>query len=194
MASRKENKNDLYRELKRLSKKSNERIRQIEKRYGKNSWAVNNLKNRLDSDKLNAWTKTGRISIKNDYSIPQMRAVIKANELFLKSQTSTLVGIRHLKKKVTKAIQESLSNDKVTISDKEAENLYKILEDKDNRGIVDKLGGSTIFGIANDVVRKNDNKDKFLDKVKQYLIYDKEDKDTIDQLNNIYNIIMNEEK
>lgn len=191
MASRKENKNDLYRELKRLSKKSNERIRQIEKRYGKNSWAVNNLRNRLDSDKINAWTKSGRVSIKSNYTIPQMRAVIKANEQFLKSQTSSLVGIRNVKKKVTKAIQDSLSDENVTISDKEAENLYKILEDKDSRGIVDKLGGSTVFSIATDTIKSDGNKQDFINKIKQYLVFDREDKDTIDQLNNIYNIIKN---
>ena len=186
MAKRKENKEALYRELKRLSKATNQRILEIEKRYGKDSWAIGNLRNRLQNPKLNAWTKTGRVSVRRDYSTLQMKAIIKANEQFIKSKTSSTKGIANIKKDVVKSLRETLSDETVQLSDKEAENLYKILEDKANRGIVDKLGGSDIFAIVSDTIRADGSKETFERKIKQVLIYSQEDKDTVNQLNNIY--------
>lgn len=48
---------DLYNELRKLVKRANQRLVRLERFTGyKDSWASKILHNKLDSEKLNAWT------------------------------------------------------------------------------------------------------------------------------------------
>ena len=49
---------ELYEELKKLAKRANQRIVCLEREFGKDKWAVKNLRDRLDTQKLNAWTES----------------------------------------------------------------------------------------------------------------------------------------
>lgn len=46
----------LYSELKVLAKRANQRIVRLERRFGKDTWATRELKERLAVEPLNAWT------------------------------------------------------------------------------------------------------------------------------------------
>lgn len=48
----------LYNELKKLSKRANQRIVRLERTFGKDTWATKKLKEKLSIEKLGAWTKT----------------------------------------------------------------------------------------------------------------------------------------
>lgn len=48
----------LYNELKKLSKRANQRIVRLERNFGKDTWATKKLKEKLSIEKLGAWTKT----------------------------------------------------------------------------------------------------------------------------------------
>lgn len=47
----------LYNELKKLSKRANQRIVRLERTFGKDTWATKKLKEKLSIEKLGAWTK-----------------------------------------------------------------------------------------------------------------------------------------
>lgn len=48
----------LYNELKKLSKRANQRIVRLERSFDKDTWATKKLKEKLSIEKLGAWTKT----------------------------------------------------------------------------------------------------------------------------------------
>lgn len=48
----------LYNELKKLSKRANQRIVRLERTFGKDTWAIKKLKEKLSIEKMGAWTKT----------------------------------------------------------------------------------------------------------------------------------------
>lgn len=120
----------LYEELKKFAKRANQRIVRLEREFGKDKWAVKNLRDRLDTQKLNAWTKTGRIKYNKSMTITELRAVIKATKQFLNSQTSTKRGIKQVRKKQIEGIKRSMSIDE-EFTYEEAEALYRLFEDTD---------------------------------------------------------------
>lgn len=46
----------LYNELKKLSKRANQRIVRLERTFGKDKWATRYLKEKLEAEPLQAWT------------------------------------------------------------------------------------------------------------------------------------------
>ena len=55
----------LFSELKKLSKRANQRIVRLEREFGKDTWATKYLKEKLATEPLQAWTVSGR-SFKQD--------------------------------------------------------------------------------------------------------------------------------
>lgn len=81
---------ELYNEIRKLIKRANQRLVRLERFTGRqNSWASKILRNKLDSEKLNAWTVKGRIRINKNMSKTQLHAIKRATENFLNSKTST---------------------------------------------------------------------------------------------------------
>ena len=97
-------------DLQRLIDKANRRIREIEKLTGlKSAFAVQELKDYLDTDKINAWSPIGRIRILPDMSESQKIAIEKATKNFLKDELSTVTGIKKLTKKYSKESGKKIS-------------------------------------------------------------------------------------
>lgn len=81
----------LFNELKKLSKRANQRIVRLERAFGKDTWGIGKLKDKLASEPLQAWTVSGRVKVNKSMSISQMKATIKATEEFLNNlETSTV--------------------------------------------------------------------------------------------------------
>ena len=99
---------ELFRELTKLSKRANQRLVRLERVFGKDTWASRKLKNRLDIEPLQAWTKTGRVRVNKSMTITQLRATIKATNQFLNSQTSTVAGIKKVRENQIKNISKIL--------------------------------------------------------------------------------------
>ena len=138
MAETKENlektKNELFNELRKLAKRANQRIVRLERFAGRqNAWAVANLRNRLDTEKLNAWTAKGRIKYNKSMNITELRATIKATKNFLNSATSTKRGIKKVIQKQIKGLGLSLD-----IEEEDAEFFYRLFEDTDYTFFVPK--------------------------------------------------------
>ena len=97
-------------DLQRLIDKANRRLRAIEKLTGlKSAFAVQELKDYLDTDKINAWSPISRIRTLPNMSESQKIAIEKATKNFLKDELSTVTGIKKLAKKYSKEAGKEIS-------------------------------------------------------------------------------------
>lgn len=170
MAETKENlektKNELFNELKQLAKQANQRILRLERYTGRqNSWAVANLRNRLDTEKLNAWTPKGRIKYNKSMNITELRAVIKATKNFLNSATSTKRGIEEVRQKQIKGLGLSLD-----IEEEDAEFFYRLFEDTDYSFFVPKyITASAMNDLIQESIEYRYNVDRYLEALEIYI-------------------------
>lgn len=158
-----------YKAIVKDVRKANQRIARIQKRYGDNAWAVNNLYGKLDTKMIHAISPySGEISIKKNMSNAQLNAVRRATKEFLASETSTIRGIENVKKKVKEGLQRVFNDDKLDVSDQEINSLYRIVEDKDLRTTAELTGASTLWRLVIDARNKNMNKKEWNDQLKKY--------------------------
>ena len=162
---------ELYEELKKLAKRANQRIVRLEREFGKDKWSVKNLRDRLDTQKLNAWTKTGRIKYNKSMSITELRAVTKATKQFLNSQTSTKRGIKQVRKKQIESLRISLSTDEKEFTFEEAETFYRLFEDTDYTFFIRKydIPASAFNDLIQEAKEYNNTFDDFLENLEIYI-------------------------
>ena len=138
---------ELFNELKKLSKRANQRIVRLERAFGKDTWATKYLKEKLESEPVQAWTTKGRVKVNKSMTLIQMRATIKATKDFLNSSISTQRGVKKAKIKAIKTLKTRFSTDVSDISYEEAEALVNFFDDKEVNGITNFIPGSTVTGI-----------------------------------------------
>lgn len=126
---------ELFNELKKLSKRANQRVVRLERSFGKDTWATKYLKDKLATEPLQAWTTSGRVKVNKSMSVTQMKATIKATKEFLNSNISTRRGIKKAKQKAIKTLKIRFSSDVSDITDEEAEALTNFFDDKEVNGI-----------------------------------------------------------
>ena len=174
-----------YRSLQKEIHKANQRITRIESRYGENAWAIHDLYGKLNMARK-AITPFGQIRITKDMSQAQLNLVRRSVKEFLKSKTSTLTGIRQARANMISGLQKSLSSTQdVELSDREIEALYRLVEDKDTRGTVEKIGASDTWKLLIDAREKKMNQTDFLARVKEYYNYTN-DQNIKDDLKDFY--------
>lgn len=122
---------ELFNELKKLSKRANQRILRLEREFGKDTWATKYLKEKLATEPLQAWTISGRVKANKSMTVTQMKATIKATKEFLNSSISTKRGVKKAKQKAIKTLKTRFSTDVSDISYEEAEVLTSFFEDKE---------------------------------------------------------------
>ena len=122
---------ELFNELKKLSKRANQRIVRLEREFGKDTWATKYLKEKLATEPLQAWTISGRVKVNKSMTVTQMKATIKATKEFLNSSISTKRGVKKAKQKAIKTLKPRFSTDVSDISYEEAEALTSFFEDKE---------------------------------------------------------------
>ncbi len=97
-------------ELKKLITLANSRIARLEKMTGlKKSYAVKELADYLDTDKINAWSDLGRIRLLEEMSESQKIAIEKATKRFLNDDLSKIEGVRKLISKYEKESGKKIS-------------------------------------------------------------------------------------
>lgn len=122
---------ELFSELKKLSKRANQRIVRLEREFGKDTWATKYLKKKLATEPLQAWSISGRVKANKSMTVTQMKATIKATKEFLNSSISTKRGVKKAKQKAIKTLKTRFSTDVSDISYEEAEALISFFEDKE---------------------------------------------------------------
>ena len=163
----------LYNELKKLSKRANQRIVRLERAFGKDTWATKYLKEKLATEPLQAWTISGRVKVNKSMTQTQMKATIKFTKEFLNSSISTKRGIKKAKQKAIKTLKTRFSSDVSEISYAEAEVLTNFFEDKEVNGITNYIKGSDVLAIIEEAREKNMSYESFLDMMKSYIQYNK---------------------
>lgn len=162
-----------YKAIVKDVRKANQRIARIQKRYGENAWALNNLYDKLDNKMINAISPySGEISIKKNMSNAQLNAVRRATKEFLSSKTSTIRGIENVKKEVKEGLKRVFNDDRLNVSDSEINALYRIVEDKDLRTTAELIGASTLWRLVIDARNKNMNKKEWNELLKSYNVDD----------------------
>ena len=162
---------ELFNELKKLSKKANQRIVRLEREFGKDTWATKYLKEKLATEPLQAWTISGRVRVNKSMTVTQMKATIKETKKFLNSSISTKRGIKKAKQKAIKTLKTRFSTDVSEISYEEAEALVNFFEDKEVNGITNFIPGSTVTGIIEEAREKQNDYSTFasqMESVKQW--------------------------
>ena len=160
---------ELFNELKKLSKRANQRIVRLERAFGKDTWATKYLKDKLASEPLQAWTISGRVRVNKSMTTTQMKATIKATKQFLNSNISTKRGIKKAKQKAIKTLQTRFSSDTEDVSVQEAEALYNFFEDKDVNGITAFIPGSDVIAIIENAREYNYNYETFVEMMNSYV-------------------------
>ena len=89
----------LYNELKKLSKRANQRIVRLERlTETKESFAVKQLADYLTSAQVQGWTSKGRVKASKKMTETQMIATIKATKMFLENEASKISEVKKIKK------------------------------------------------------------------------------------------------
>lgn len=159
----------LFNELKKLSKRANQRIVRLEREFGKDTWATKKLRDKLATEPLQAWTKTGRVKVNKSMTTTQMKATIKATQQFLNSKTSTKRGIKQVKKTTIKQLAKSLGTDDEDLTNEEAEALYDMLSDDYVTDILKYIPASDFWALIEDAKEAGDRQESFISRISDYI-------------------------
>ena len=148
----------LYNEMKKLSKRANQRILRLERLTDATSpFSVKQLESKLSADTLNAWTKTGRVSLKKGLTPLQMKSINKALRQFLSPNSiSTVKQAKEYTAKVSQKAGKKLSL-------KQASTYYK--KKVDYEWIYQYIPESDFWAIANEGKKEKWNEEKFSDEL-----------------------------
>lgn len=176
-----------YNNIRKEVDKANKRIRRIQAKYGDKAWAVANLTEKLDRQPLiNAINPySGEIKLNKSMSDATLNAVRSATNEFLKSKTSTLRGIKEAKENMIASLKSSLSTDDIQLTDKEAQALYRIVEDKNLRDTAEYIGASQLWDLMIEAKVKRASEDEWYKMLIDYNAFGK-DLDMKNDLQRIY--------
>ena len=175
-----------YKELRKEVNKANQRIRRIQERYGDNAWAVANLTEKLDNKLIKAINPySGEIKLHQRMSDAELNYIRSATEDFLKSKTSKLTGIKESKENMINSLKSSLSTDTVDLTDKEAQALYRLVEDRNLRTTTEYIGASELWSLIIDAKEKRASEDQWYQMLLDYNAFGK-DLDMKKDLQRIY--------
>lgn len=175
-----------YNKLTKEVKVANQRIQKLQDRYGENSWAINQLYNKINTDKLNAISsKTGGIKISKNMSDIELKAIQKATEEFLENKkTSTLRGVKSTIRNTKESLKATFGDQAHNMTDKEINYLYNLVEDKNMRDITEQIGASEVWARLIQAKEQNLKSSEFKDLFKEDI--DINDKDVKEYLREIY--------
>lgn len=174
-----------YQEVRKQSIKVNKKLKSLERRVKSGTWATRKLKNRLSIKKLKAWSGTGRVKVKSDLSITDLKMIEKALKQFLASKTSSKRGIMEARERVKESIKTTLNEEGYDLTDDEADTFYSMLEDDDFNYFADKVGASTMWAIMDDVIEYNESDSKFANRIERY-VATINDLDTLEKVKSLY--------
>ena len=159
----------LYNETKKSVKLANQYINRIKRQYGEEDiYSIKKLRERLSTVKDKPYTIKGNISVRKDMSPSDLRKINKAVDLFFKSKTSTITGIKDAEQNYIKGIQRitstTIGEKVIEIPKEDARALYNMVQDK--RNFVPwsrKLGASALWVALQTAVDFSLNKMEFVE-------------------------------
>lgn len=169
---------ELFAELKKLAKRTNQRILRLERLTGYvEGFAVKQLYDYLTAEPLQAITKTKRVAVRKTFSEIQMRAIINTMKRFLSNETSTQRGLKKYIKNISKEVG-------FTLTFEQANTQYQA--EKNYKWIYDYMTPSEFWDFARESVSEKWNQNQFIDMIQVYIDEDKIDKNLHNKLVNLY--------
>ena len=157
-------------DLRLLIKRVNQRIVRIEKRYGKDRWAVRDLKSHLDNKMLDAWTSKGRTRIPKDATADDIEKISNILEKFINKKTSSIKVIKRREREIKDSIKEKAGTSKINLDNQDIEVLYRALIDDDVKWLLDETRlGSDVWVFMAEARTKNETKEHFIERVGKYI-------------------------
>lgn len=176
---------ELYQELRKLSKMANQRILRLEREFGRETYAIQNLRNKLDNKLVNAWTESGRVRYNKSMSEAQMKATIRALEKFQYSIQSRVKGANAVADFRRKQVAKAFNMDEREIDRGDIEIFYKINEEKKSM-LLEKINPSKFMAVRQEAKEMNKTFDDFLkdlDQIKKI----SNDEDLVKDAKRLYN-------
>ena len=180
---------ELYREVQRQVREVNQRLNSLERKHARGTWSSGKLMTRIQSNKTKGLLYKGkRIKLKPKMTKTNLTQVQKATRQFLESATSNNKGIKKVKQSTIKSLKDTLNlgaDKSKRLSDKDAEFLYSVLEDKGVRDLINNIGASTLWSEIRYADVNNISEDKFIDRLNNYMAQDM-DEDLKEQAIRVY--------
>lgn len=180
------NTQQLERQTRKLVSKANARLDSLQRRYKSGTWASKKLANRLSSNKMNMWTKKGKIKIGKNPNRQQLLAINKAVNQFLKSVTSTKKGISKTRLKTIESLRGILSTEDKEMSYEDAETFYSMFGDNDFSFVRDFVPASTLQAVIEDAIEESDSENSFIKRLEDYSDVSFNDLDLRDRAKKLY--------
>ena len=157
-------------DLRLLIKRANQRIVRIEKQYGKDRWAVRDLKSHLDNKMLDAWTSKGRARIPKNATADDVEKIANILEKFTKQKTSSIRTIKERERDIKDSIREKAGRSDIDLDNQDVEALYRALIDDDVKWLQDETRlGSDVWVFLAEGRAKNETKEHFIDRIADYV-------------------------
>ena len=176
----------LIADTRKLVSDANRRLKGLNQAGYKGTWASKKLADRLDTKILNAWNKQGKIKINKTLTNTQLKAIQKATQQFMTSQTSKVSGIKKVKESTLDSLRATLSKD-IELDEMDVESAYEMLSNKDFDYFnnADRVGASTMWALIEDAKEYNQTEDTFISRLLN--MYDSSnDLDAIERAKRLY--------
>lgn len=189
-----QNKEELYNLLKKEVKKANMRIARIEKAFGEDSWGAKKIRPYLETEKLNAITEKGFITVRKSMTESQMKMVEKYVKRFNSYEISTIKGIKDVRQRTIESLQKYYSKPNLTISYEEAETLYELQNSNDYNWIFKYMNPSEFWNFVEECIDENWTEEQFVDELIVHYIQEGNDQQMIAKCQALYNHIVQDIK
>lgn len=177
-----------FEKLKKDVALANKRIRNIESKYGEDSWAINQLYTKLrDNELVNGINKNGLVRVNKTMSNIQLKAIEKATSEFLASKTSKIGGIKSTIKDVKDSLKATYGDMGNRLTNKEVNTLYDLVSDKNKRVITEQIGASDLWATLVQAKEQKLSMNQFEDLINRRSDADLNDLDAKEFLEDIYN-------
>lgn len=112
----------------------------------------------------------------NELTPSQIRYYQKVFDSFLKSKTSTPIGIREVRTKTEQKLKQSLGElvDK-DITDEDVDDFYTIVQDEDFRYIADKIGDSLEYILIDQIKSSQGSEEDFVNLLSKFMTVNTEE-------------------
>ena len=112
----------------------------------------------------------------NELTASQIRYYQKVFDSFLKSKTSTPIGIREVRTKTEQKLKQSLGElvDK-DITDEDVDDFYTIVQDEDFRYIADKIGDSLEYILIDQIKSSQGSEEDFVNLLSKFMTVNTEE-------------------
>lgn len=161
-----EEQTQLYNDLKKLVKRANQRLVRLERAFGTDTWGMKRVRDKLDIEPLKAWTSKGRIRLNKSYNIQQLNAIKNITEKFLSWETSTVSGVKNIRKRAIKSLAKKLSTEEKEVTYEDAETYYELFEEEEWKWVLRYMTESEYYGMVQDAKEDNDTEEQWVERFK----------------------------